>query len=148
MAQGIFVPQPEIKPASPALRGRFLTTGAPGKSLRPNFLSYEMKSYYLSLRYFPDRIKLYKPMQFVCDPPRTLQDQYSWSSWFENTNLLPGLRPVFYMLSHSVPQYSPHPNSVKWASNFTNEKIEALREVIYQSHKVNQKKNWRSQIRV
>ena len=68
---GILVPPPRIEPASPALRGRFLTTGAPGKSLRPNFLSYEMKSYYLSLRYFPDRIKLYKPMQFGCDPPRT-----------------------------------------------------------------------------
>ena len=32
-ACGIFVPQLEIKPASPALEGRLLTTGPPGKSL-------------------------------------------------------------------------------------------------------------------
>ena len=30
---GILVPQPGIKPVSPALQGRFLTTGPPGKSL-------------------------------------------------------------------------------------------------------------------
>ena len=30
---GILVPQPGIKPKSPALGGRFLTTGPPGKSL-------------------------------------------------------------------------------------------------------------------
>ena len=32
MACGILVPQPGIKPMSPALQGRFLTTGPPGKS--------------------------------------------------------------------------------------------------------------------
>ena len=32
MACGILVPQPGIKPASPALEGRFLTTGPPEKS--------------------------------------------------------------------------------------------------------------------
>ena len=32
-ACGILVPWPGIKPASPALQGRFLTTGPPGKSL-------------------------------------------------------------------------------------------------------------------
>ena len=32
MACGILVPQPGIKPVSPSLRGRFLTTGLPGKS--------------------------------------------------------------------------------------------------------------------
>ena len=32
-AWGILVPQPGIKPKSPALGGRFLTTGPPGKSL-------------------------------------------------------------------------------------------------------------------
>ena len=31
-ACGILVPSPEIKPTSPALEGRFLTTGPPGKS--------------------------------------------------------------------------------------------------------------------
>ena len=31
---GLLVPGPGIKPASPALEGRFLTTGPPGKSLR------------------------------------------------------------------------------------------------------------------
>ena len=31
-ARGILVPWPGIKPASPALEGRFLTTGPPGKS--------------------------------------------------------------------------------------------------------------------
>ena len=32
-ACGILVPQPGIEPTSPALEGRFLTTGPPGKSL-------------------------------------------------------------------------------------------------------------------
>ena len=32
IACGILVPQPGIKPVSPALEGRFLTTGPPGKS--------------------------------------------------------------------------------------------------------------------
>ena len=32
-ACGISVPQPWIKPMSPALEGRFITTGPPGKSL-------------------------------------------------------------------------------------------------------------------
>ena len=31
-ACGLLVPQPRIKPISPALQGRFLTTGPPGKS--------------------------------------------------------------------------------------------------------------------
>jgi len=33
MACGILVPRPGVKPASPALAGRFLTPGQPGKSL-------------------------------------------------------------------------------------------------------------------
>ena len=33
VACGILVPQPRIEPVSPALEGRFLTTGLPGKSL-------------------------------------------------------------------------------------------------------------------
>ena len=33
-ACGIFVPQPEIGPASPELEGEVLTTGPPGKSLK------------------------------------------------------------------------------------------------------------------
>ena len=33
MACGILVPPPSIKPMSPALEGRFLTTGLPGKSV-------------------------------------------------------------------------------------------------------------------
>ena len=32
-ACGILVPQPGIKPATPALEGKVLTTGPPGKSL-------------------------------------------------------------------------------------------------------------------
>ena len=36
-ACGIFVPQPGIKLSSPALQGRFLTTGLPGKSLSFSF---------------------------------------------------------------------------------------------------------------
>ena len=34
---GISVPGPGIEPASPALEGRFLTTGPPGKSLESSF---------------------------------------------------------------------------------------------------------------
>ena len=37
---GILVPQPGIKPVSPALEGRFLSTGPPGKSLPIHFLSH------------------------------------------------------------------------------------------------------------
>ena len=33
VACGILVPQPGIEPTSPAVEGRFLTTGPPGKSL-------------------------------------------------------------------------------------------------------------------
>ena len=36
-ACGILTPQPGIKPAPPALEGRVLTTGPPGKSLLCNF---------------------------------------------------------------------------------------------------------------
>ena len=39
MARGILVPQSEIKPMSPALQGRFLTTGPPGKSPQMGFLT-------------------------------------------------------------------------------------------------------------
>ena len=35
-ACGILVPQPGIEHVAPALEGRFLTTGPPGKSLRGN----------------------------------------------------------------------------------------------------------------
>ena len=41
VACGILVPQPGIKPASPALEGGFLTTGPPGKSLFSIFISKE-----------------------------------------------------------------------------------------------------------
>ena len=34
MACGTFVPQSGMEPMSPALEGRFLTTGAPGRSLK------------------------------------------------------------------------------------------------------------------
>ena len=34
VARGILVPQPRIKPASPALQGGFLNTGPPGKAPR------------------------------------------------------------------------------------------------------------------
>ena len=37
-ACGILVPRPGINPSSPALEGRFLTTGPPGRS--PNILRY------------------------------------------------------------------------------------------------------------
>ena len=38
-APGVLVPQSVIEPESPALQGRFLTTGPPGKSQHPVFLS-------------------------------------------------------------------------------------------------------------
>ena len=40
VACGISVPLPGIEPASPAFRGRFLTTGPPGKSSPLNFLGF------------------------------------------------------------------------------------------------------------
>ena len=36
---GILVPRPKMEPVSPALEGRFLTTGLPKKSLRILFLA-------------------------------------------------------------------------------------------------------------
>ena len=42
-ASGISVPWPGIKPMSPALLGRFLTTGPPGKSLSHYFKSLSMQ---------------------------------------------------------------------------------------------------------
>ena len=38
VARGILVPWPGIEPASPALQGRFLTIGLPGKSSLPMLL--------------------------------------------------------------------------------------------------------------
>ena len=40
MAWGILVPGLGIEPLSPALEGRFLTTGPPGKSLKLYFKAY------------------------------------------------------------------------------------------------------------
>ena len=39
-ACGISVPQPGMKLGSPALGGRFLTTGPPGKSLFSSYIDY------------------------------------------------------------------------------------------------------------
>ena len=39
VAYGVLVPQPGIKPVSPALQGRFFTTGPPGKSPSPSVSS-------------------------------------------------------------------------------------------------------------
>ena len=41
-AHGIFVSQPGIEPAFPALEGRFLTTGPPGKSLHAFILHHSI----------------------------------------------------------------------------------------------------------
>ena len=50
---GVLVPQPGMEPASPALEGRFLTTGPPGKSPHVYFIysSFEghMGCFHLSL---------------------------------------------------------------------------------------------------
>ena len=40
VACGIFVPSPGIEPTPPALEGRFLTTGPPGKSPIPLLMVY------------------------------------------------------------------------------------------------------------
>ena len=44
------LPRPGTEPASPALAGRFLTTGPPGKSLCSDFLStiFSSRSFYLA----------------------------------------------------------------------------------------------------
>ena len=39
-ACGIFIPRPGIKPISPGLQGRFLTSGPPGKSLTLSFFFF------------------------------------------------------------------------------------------------------------
>ena len=38
------VPQPGLEPTSPALQGRFLTTGLPGKSLTPIILDQDLQA--------------------------------------------------------------------------------------------------------
>ena len=38
---GILVPHPEVEPLSPALQGRFLTTGSPQGSLSDTFLQFQ-----------------------------------------------------------------------------------------------------------
>ena len=45
IACGILVPQPEMEPKSPALKGRFLTTGPPGKSLFNTFKIFACSGY-------------------------------------------------------------------------------------------------------
>ena len=42
-ARGILVPQPGIEPESPALEGRFFTTGPPGKSPDHTFSSKNVR---------------------------------------------------------------------------------------------------------
>ena len=42
-ACGILVPRPRIKPTSPALEGRFFSTGPPGKSLGLGFVFFTFK---------------------------------------------------------------------------------------------------------
>ena len=50
-ACGILVPRPGIKPPSPALEGRFLTTGPPGKSpICKLFLKWRVQDGYLLVR--------------------------------------------------------------------------------------------------
>ena len=44
-ACGVFAPQPRVKPAPPALKGKGLTAGLPGKSLKIHFgLNYQKYS--------------------------------------------------------------------------------------------------------
>ena len=51
MACGILVPRAGIKLASPALEGGFLTTGPPGKSLEPVFLTTAVSGELWGARY-------------------------------------------------------------------------------------------------
>ena len=46
-ACGILVPQPGIEPTSPALEGRFFTTGSPGKSLSLSLLKSALSDSYM-----------------------------------------------------------------------------------------------------
>ena len=55
MACGILVPQPGIEPISPALEGKFLTTGPPGKSLTTSLLN---------LQFLPHRLVF--PLVYTC----------------------------------------------------------------------------------
>ena len=48
LACGILVPSPGIKPMSPALQGRFLTAGPPGKSLEQTFKGGDEAAMYLA----------------------------------------------------------------------------------------------------
>ena len=72
---GILVPQPGTEPASPALQGRFLTTGPPGKSLTFTFygaLLWESGSH--------DGERLRSPM--ICRVRATLRFRSAdWTPW-------------------------------------------------------------------
>ena len=48
-ACGTLAPQAGIKPTPPALEGKVLTTGSPGKS--PQVLSYTIKTFILQLKF-------------------------------------------------------------------------------------------------
>ena len=49
-ARGISAPQPGIEPAPPALEGKVLTTGPPGKS--PQKINLSLKNHFISVKHF------------------------------------------------------------------------------------------------
>ena len=84
-ACGILVPQPGIKPTSPALEGRFLTTGPPGKS--PVFILksilFDMSTATTAFFWFPFAWNNFPSLlfQFVCvhrSEVGLLQTAYIW----------------------------------------------------------------------
>ena len=91
VACGILVPQPGIKPAFPALQGRFLTTGPPAKSLQFWHDNYSVSSNGSLWKYVSDSLPLHglQPARLLC----------LWNSSGKNTGvgshfLLHGIFPT------------------------------------------------------
>ena len=69
VACGILVPQPGITPVSPSLRGRFLTTGPPGKSSSVS----ETAGVIVVVIQSPSRVQLFAtPWTAACQAPLSL----------------------------------------------------------------------------
>jgi len=51
-ACGIIAPQPGIEPAPPALEGKVLTTGPPGKFPPPPKINLSLKNHFISVKHF------------------------------------------------------------------------------------------------
>ena len=108
---GILVPQPGIKSASPALEGRFFTTGPPGKSLVSyfRFILFMVQNYCIYISYLTPYLWLaFSHFRALCLPG------FRWTDWTGVTTLTswgqreapcPGLGLAAWVLYHHPQQH-------------------------------------------